>query len=663
MGSLFSFSLYSSIILSLLYLSYKWMMAGENQHTFNRVALWSIYAVALLALPVAEAAGDLLNVPAPVPAIGEIELGADEFDDMIVNYSGQIPVETTPIYLKVLLWVYVGGILLTLFQTLWIAMKLRRIISRGEVIEHGRFRIIVIDDNGIAPFSWLRYVVMSRSDWEENGEMILTHELQHLRLRHWFDLFFAQIVGILQWYNPAAWLMREELKAVHEYQADRAVINSGVGMRDYQMLLIKKAVGARFPSLANSLNHSKLKKRITMMYNSKNSTSRRLRGLALVPALAIGLLVTNIQAVASVISDFASAAMVDTSVDYAETDDAAPSVATLVDDKSSEKISNGQAASSAGKQEEVRNVVNKKPRFPGGEKKMMDYVMNHIQYPASAKKEGIQGMVIVQFVVKSDGNVGDVKIMRGIDKDLDAEAIRVIKTLPAFTPGEEDGKPVDVWYTFPVRFKLSTGGDATPTEAAAPVPAEKKPVAETSEMPKAPMSEPTGGVYTVVEKKPQFPGGEKALINYVASNIHYPESARNAGTQGKVIAQFVVKSDGAIGDVRIMRSVSKDLDAEAIRVIKSLPDFVPGELDGKPVSTWYVLPLSFKLAGDDEPAQHKETAKAFNVNKLMASDSIDVYVNGRPGTIDGLDPATIAKIDVIKDTPKPGVYIYLKERV
>ena len=116
----------------------------------------------------------------------------------------------------------------------------------------------------------------------------------------------AQLVAVFQWYNPAAWLMREELKAVHEYQADSGVISSGVNPREYQMLLIKKAVGARFPSLANSLNHSKLKKRITMMYNPKTSASRRLRVLALAPAFAAAVLVTDISSLRTRHSPYAT---------------------------------------------------------------------------------------------------------------------------------------------------------------------------------------------------------------------------------------------------------------------------------------------------------------------------------------------------------------------
>jgi len=284
MGILFSYSLYSSILLSLLYLSYKWVLAGENQHAYNRTALWLICLVALLGLPLSRLAASI-GADAPAAVMPEIEMGQIQ-----IGLEADESAGFQPLWLTAVLWIYLSGVVLTAVQTLLIASRLWRIISAGETVREGRYKIILTDDRSIAPFSWWRYVVMSRSDWNESGRMILTHELQHLSLHHWIDLAVAQIISIFQWYNPSAWLMREEFKTVHEYQADKAVLESGIPARDYQMLLIKKAVGARFPSLANSLNHSKLKKRITMMYKSKSSGEQRLKALALMPALGLALM-------------------------------------------------------------------------------------------------------------------------------------------------------------------------------------------------------------------------------------------------------------------------------------------------------------------------------------------------------------------------------------
>lgn len=204
MGILFSYSLYSSILLSLLYLSYKWVLAGENQHAYNRTALWLICLVALLGLPLLRLAASI-GADAPAAVMSEIEMGQIQ-----IGLAADESVGSQPLWLTAVLWIYLSGVVLTAVQTLLIVLRLWRIISAGETVSEGPYRIILTDDRGIAPFSWWRYVVMSRSDWNESGRMILTHELKHLSLRHWIDLAVAQIISIFQWYNPSAWLMREQ---------------------------------------------------------------------------------------------------------------------------------------------------------------------------------------------------------------------------------------------------------------------------------------------------------------------------------------------------------------------------------------------------------------------------------------------------------------------
>ncbi len=504
MGAVFSYSLYSSIILLSLYLCYKWAMAGENQHRFNRVALWIIYTVALIAMPVSSFMHSLAAMPQIPVAEVDIEGIMIAFDS-----SDMEEVPSQPIYLTLLLGTYFIGMMAVLLHTVWVGVRLWHVIASGERRVVDGCTLVLIDDETIAPFSWCRYIVMSRRDWAESGEMIAVHERQHLHLGHWFDLLLAQCVAVIQWYNPAAWLMREELKAVHEYQADSAVLETGVNARDYQMLLIKKAVGARFPSLANSLNHSKLKKRITMMYNSKTSRLRRMRGLALVPACAAALLVTNIPAVADILSDTSSATVfasedkpVSRSVESidvasesvpeaAKSDMVKPQAEEIVvvaygaagkDTEKSESVQpeaaktagtivsvalrdETDASSAVSDDKKVFDIVEEKPQFPGGEAALMRFVAENIRYPQEALKAKKEGRVVVQFVVTKTGGIGDVKVIRGVDRSLDAEAIRVVKSLPAFTPGKLDGKPVNVWYTIPISFKTSGNDNSNKTES------------------------------------------------------------------------------------------------------------------------------------------------------------------------------------------------------
>ena len=500
MGSILSYSLYSSIILAMLYLAYKWMMAGENQHRFNRFALWSIYVLSLTALPLTAFLMSAIQPSTPQPAM--IEVG-----DIGVALAADDMEAAQPFFMTAILYVYFGGMLLVGLHTVWTLSRLICLISRSRIVEDGRYKVLVSSDSSIAPFSWWRFVVMSAKDWEESGCMIRTHEFRHLALHHWADLLFAQLVAIFQWYNPAAWLMREELKTVHEYQADSAVLASGIAPRDYQMLLIKKAVGARFPSLANSLNHSKLKKRITMMYKSNPSASRRLRGLAMLPAFAVALAVTDIDAVASVLSDISMSEInvnvidedkisenasenqndvsqmiaIASESDISDSDNIVAVADESVSGTSAETVNSDMVEEFAsrpatavetapapdGDSNKTFTTVEIKPEFPdGGDKGLLEYISKNIRYPEAAMKNNIQGRVVLQFVIKADGSIGEGKVLRSKGPELDAEAIRVIKSLPKFIPGKVAGKPVNVWYTIPVSFKLTDDGKKEETSAA-----------------------------------------------------------------------------------------------------------------------------------------------------------------------------------------------------
>lgn len=298
MGTLLSYSITVAIFLLPMYLIYKWLLAHETFHRFNRMVILLFYIVALSAAPVMTIV-ERFSVEVVTPQMA--------FDiNNLMNKAHVINDNSVSVWMMVLLAVYLLGCMVMTIRTLCVWTKIARVIIGGEKQSQGDCTLVITDNSLIAPFSWMRYVVMSREDYSQAGEMILTHEKQHLRCRHWVDLLIAEFVIILNWFNPAAWLLKEELKTVHEYQADEAVLQSGVDARNYQLLLIKKAVGARFPSLANSLNHSKLKKRITMMLSNRSRKSSRLRALAIVPVVATALLVVNQPSVAGTLSAISS---------------------------------------------------------------------------------------------------------------------------------------------------------------------------------------------------------------------------------------------------------------------------------------------------------------------------------------------------------------------
>ncbi len=468
MGALFSYSLASSIGLLALWTAYRWALATERQHSANRMFIYAIYAAAL-AMPFAGNIAEALN---PVGDGATIAVGA--ISQHIAPDTG-----TTPLLPDILLQVYIAGLIITGALSIAAAVRLWRIIGRGTKIQlENGYTLVLTDDTSTVPFSWCRYMVMSRSDYESSGEPIMLHELCHLRCRHWIDLLGAQAVIILQWYNPAAWLMREELKTLHEYQADSAVIKAGTDIRQYQILLIKKAVGARFPSLANSLNHSKLKKRVTMMYKSNPSALRRLRAAALVPALALGLAVTGIPAVASALESAASAS-VSKGTENQPSGQTAPTANVIqgnpeiyLDGKriTSEELQAMDPSTIKGmKIDKATNIIYATTKedgdkggkskvtmatFPGGETAIYRFVAQNMKYPVEAQKKKIEGRVVVKFSISATGKVSDVKVVRSVDPLLDAEAVRVVSLLPDFTPAQMDSKPVATEFALPVQFKL-----------------------------------------------------------------------------------------------------------------------------------------------------------------------------------------------------------------
>lgn len=232
---------------------------------------------------------------------------------------------------------------------------------------------------------------------------------------------------------------------------------------------------------------------------------------------------------------------------------------------------------------EVYEVVENMPEFPdGGMPGLMKYLSANIRYPEAAHKAGTQGRVTVQFVVGKDGSIGNVGILRGVDPNLDAEAIRVISSMPKWKPGTQKGEPVNVRYTVPVMFRL------TP-----------EPVDKIDEMivvgyrnPDAPV---TGEVYEVADKMPEFPGGMTGLMQHLSKNIRYPAEAHTNNIQGRVVVSVIINTEGKVTNAKIVQSVAPSLDAEALRVTGTMPDWIPGTKDGKPVNVKYTFPVVFRL--------------------------------------------------------------------
>ena len=240
----------------------------------------------------------------------------------------------------------------------------------------------------------------------------------------------------------------------------------------------------------------------------------------------------------------------------------------------------------------VFEVVETMPEYPdGGMSGMMQFLSKNIRYPVNAQKNGTQGRVTVQFVVNTDGSISNIGIIRGVDPDLDGEAVRVISSMPNWKPGMQKGKPVRVKYTVPVMFRLND----EQKEEFKPVPKIDKSIVVVGygSQEESPVAEDV--VFEVVEQMPSFAGGMEGLMRYLSKNIKYPAAAQKAGTQGQVVVQVVIDSNGNVTNPKVIQGVDPSLDAEAIRVTSNMPKWQPGTQRGKAVNVRYTFPIEFKL--------------------------------------------------------------------
>ena len=442
MGTFLVYILKSAACLAVFYLFYKLLMSRDTFHRFNRFALLGLLVFSSV-LPLVEVS---VNRPAPVHetmlTLEQLLLLAD------VQAEGEVVSQpTTALWVRVALLVYLAGIVFFAVRNLWSLGRLAVLLRRGRVERvsdylpgRGEKVRLVVHDQAIAPFSWMRCIVLSRKDLEENGREILIHELAHIRNHHSWDLLLADICIFVQWFNPAAWLLKQELQTIHEYEADETVLREGVDAKKYQMLLIKKAVGTRLYSMANSFNHSSLKKRITMMLKEKSNPWARVKYLYVLPLAALAVSAFARPEVSAVADELSSAKVNDLVASMKTNQPETASIAvkdTLTPDES------------------VFEVVEQMPEFPdGGMTGLMKYFKKYMRYPEEAKKAGTQGRVVVQFLINKNGAISDVSVLRSVDRLLDAEAVRLVRSMPKWKPGMQKGKAVTVKYTLPVPFRL-----------------------------------------------------------------------------------------------------------------------------------------------------------------------------------------------------------------
>ncbi len=285
MGIFFIYILKSAVCLSLFYLFYWWLLSKETFHRFNRVALLGILGLSTLIPFIEVTTGRESEVH---QAMMDLEQLLSMSESRSRAGEGTTP-GTVFSWMQLLLAGYAMGILFFVGRHLYSLSCLLLLIKGSKRSEWEKGITLVVHNGKVAPFSWMKFIVISRKDFEENAKEILTHEKAHISNRHSWDLIVADVCIFLQWFNPGAWLLKQELQNIHEYEADETVLKEGVNAKEYQLLLIRKAVGTRLYSMTNSFNHSKLKKRITMMLKEKSNPWARLKYLYVLPLAAVAV--------------------------------------------------------------------------------------------------------------------------------------------------------------------------------------------------------------------------------------------------------------------------------------------------------------------------------------------------------------------------------------
>jgi len=461
------YSLKVSVFLIAFYLMFKSLMSRETLHRANRYLILGSIVLSFV-LPLWHIT--LNAAPGHAVTAAELSQSVVWLEEVIVGGGASHSFDWRALAVAA----FYAGIGVCLLRMIISIIGVLRVIRRGERQTLPDGTVLVITDDEQAPFSWIKYIIINRKDHDENLQEILTHERAHIRCRHSIDVLVCDVFCCLQWFNPAMWLLRRELCAVHEYEADKAVLDSGINAKQYQILLIKKAAGGKWYSIANSFNHSKLKYRITMMSRKKSSGWTMAKALYVLPIAAFAAIAfancsktesentqdfTYDKNVLQYLPKDRSVKFVGYNLDGTEcvlVKEADGKVRRLSADEMGVKGISIPLENREIPEDEIFIIVEDMPEFPGGEEELRKFIAENVEYPEDAKAQKQEGKVFVKFVIDKEGNVRDAEIVNGTRfESLNNEALRVIKSMPQWKPGKQRGQNVNVSFVVPINFQLN----------------------------------------------------------------------------------------------------------------------------------------------------------------------------------------------------------------
>ena len=658
----------AAITLALLYSCFFVFLSKETFHRFNRCMLVGIMLVSLV-MPMFH-----FTTSHPTTLNEEVYIVQNyiENDATPIIVSSEVQRIT---WIQVLTWIYLIGVAVMLILTIVQAIALTRFLRCGVRHTDSRGNTVILHNGEVPPFSIFRYIVMSVKDYETSRQYILTHEQEHIRLAHTYDLLLLQGMKILQWFNPFIWFLSRDLKAVHEYEADQAVINQGIDAKSYQQLLVMKVVGNRLQPFTNNLNHGSLKKRIIMMYQKPSNRWLMLKALCAIPVAAL------------TINTFATPIETDPVEDMVKTlettsvptiNEVKENVLTTVEsvDETTFAIHpvadqygritgfthegkpadgyfectaeyvfiNGRQATEA----ELRNyktlLANSTFEMVKTENGTAKYnykdkhgiIVIHTQ-EASAAPDDNNPLVIVNGIEINLST--DVKTLTGETiakalniKEDDVESITVLKDAAATAIYGERGKNGVIEIKVKSAFLNKLPGVQQNEDGSYTINGRKvqkilingqeyfKALSEGQEVPTIQGAIHDDPILEVAEEPAQYPGGQGALMQFLAQHIRYPKISQEHGAQGRALVQFVIEKDGSLSNIKIFKGALSAEDAitvsaqgtaaegnktpkeaydalniEAVRVIREMPNWIPAKQQGEAVRMKYTLPINFRL--------------------------------------------------------------------
>ena len=661
---MFEFLVYlaqSAICLATLYLIYKVAMSYETLHSFNRVLLLGSVVLSAL-LPLCHVR--IVKEYDAAPTVSSIEI-----DDMVVAEVAELGVDYVALLKDVAVMLFFVGVAFMLVRMAVGIYSVWRLIHSGQMSVIEEDVTLTVVDSLSSPFSWFGHIVASKSDVEQFRDMIITHEMAHISLRHSLDVLAVDLALCLWWFNPALWLLRRELQSLHEYQADEAVLNRGIGAKTYQMLLIKRAVGARLHSIANCLNHSNLKNRITMMCKNQSSRWAATKALLVVPMVAVAL------------SAFATTEYVPREVQNKVTENSAnlqdeekPNPVVVIDgkvvprdemrkldpntidnmsvfkgDKAKEYAAELDLNISADDVKEGLIVITLKKdgestsSAEATKGKIVIADNKSANTRASVRQAlqmnlqpvaGLYGAISAKITVKPDGTVGKFSAGRAsgenTKQDLGPLVGKVLSAIPGvsgkFTPPAET-----TTYNYDISFCIKDGDKTLASEAYlaedAIVVLSYADSAKSDSAAKANENTP----YIKVEKMPTFRGSNLTLFQtWMQSNVKYPAEAIEKGISGRVIFEFVVEKDGSAGSFRVLASPDKILADAVEQTFKSAPqEWAAGEQNGEKVRVKFTLPIIFNTVADSGASKDFASLYAAGMADIAKADALDKEISGK----------------------------------